>query len=268
MEKIDMSKKSNLEKLTKGFPEIDGLKKLFTYSQSAENQKGCQPFEELNQKYISLQKQYVNSFHELSKDIVFMIYRREYAKGGEGFHRGVHSPSVMDLVVGNYNRGRLLKNPQKEKNYNYEYLFDAQNNLICVYNYSNFDGASKLISTELFVRQQNKTLSLLFDSDNEHGLSFMSECQYENALFEMSYDSKDCTEINVETYEYENDLMQSFSWYRYAPSIQLLDQYKYTFTRNEEGYLFTYTVEQLGGFKPEAQFDREPVIYEVRKKRK
>lgn len=36
--------------------EVDGLKNLLGYNQLVENQKKCEPFEQLNQKYILLQK--------------------------------------------------------------------------------------------------------------------------------------------------------------------------------------------------------------------
>lgn len=271
-----MREEFELEKLTREISETDELKEVFDYNQSEENLKNCKPFEQINQKYILLQKRYANSFHELNKDIESKIYRRRYAKGGEGFHRGVYSPSVMDLVVRNCNRGRMLKRLPKDNNYNYEYLFDAQDNLICVYGYSNFEGVSQLVTTELFVHQQNTILSLVFNSNEDYGLSLMSECQYENGrlmryenvLCELYYGGNGCTEINVEIHEYVDDLLQSFYWYRYTPSIQLLDHEKFTFTRDKEGYLSTYTVEQIGGFRPKTSFDCEQAIYKVRVKRK
>lgn len=264
----------DLEKLTGEITEIDEFKEMLAYNQSEENKKNCEPFEQLNQKYISLQKQYSNSFHKLSEGIDSKVYRREYAKGGEGFHRGIYSPSMMDLVVGGANRGTLLKRPPKDNKYNYEYLFDVQDNLICVYAYSNLNGISTLVTTEFFVHQPNIILSLVYDSDENHGLSFMSECKYENGRL-MRYENvlcdlfrKGCDEINVEIHEYVDDLLQSLHWYRYMHSMQLLVHEKYTFPRDIDGYLSTYTVEQIGGFKPKTDFNCEKMIYNVRKKRK
>ena len=271
-----MREEFDLEKLIKEITDTDELKEIVAYNHSEKNLKNCKSFELLDQKYIQLQKQYANSFHELNKGIESKVCRREYAKGGEGFHRGVHSPSIMDLVVGGVNRGRLLENVPKDNNYNYEYLFDAQNNLICVYSYSKFNDVSELVSTELFVYQQNKILSLVFNPDEDHGLSYMSECQYENGrlircenvLCDLFYGGKGCTEINVEIHEYIDDLLKSFHWYRYIPSIQLLDHQKFTFARDQEGYLSTYIIEQIDGFKTETDFDYEQAIYNVRVKQK
>lgn len=266
----------DFEKLTREIYEIDEFQGLLAYNQSEENKKNCEPFEQLNQKYILLQKQYSNSFHQLSEGFESNVYRREYAKGGEGFHRGVYSPSMMDLVVGGANRGTLLKRPPKDNKYHYEYLFDVQDNLICVYAYSNLNGIFKLVNTELFVHQPNIILSLVYDSDENHSLGLVSECQHENGRL-MRYENvhcdlfiggKGCVEINVEIHEYVDDLLQSLHWYRYMHSIQLLDHEKYTFTRDKDGYLSTYTVEQIGGFKPKTDFHCEKVMYNVRKKRK
>ena len=270
-------KKFNNEELIKGIFEIDCVKEVLEYNQIKENLSNCEPFEQLNQKYILLQKRYADSFQKLNKDIESKIYRREYSKGGATLHRGFYSPSSSDLVVGNCSRGRLLKKPPKDNSYDYEYLFDEQDNLICVQKYSDeFDGVFSVIAIELLIYEQDKVLSLEFDSIQNRGPTFMSECQYENGklmkyesvLCELYYGGKSCTEINVETFEYADDLLKSFCWYRYSPVIQLLDQYKYTFGRDEEGYLSTYTVEQLGGYEPETNLNEKPETYKVRAKRK
>ena len=267
--------KKSLQKLF----EIDGLKEAAAYTKSEENQKNCKPFKQLNQKYILLYKQYANAFHELSKDMESKVCRREYAKGGECIHRGVHSPSRMDLVAGGMNRGRLLRRQPKENNYNYEYLFDKQDKLICVYRYDLYGETPKLAGTELFVYKEDVVLSFEFDYTEWCGYSLMcmSECQYENGKLTryervlcsfLGVIGKDCTEINVETFEYADGLLQALYWYRYMPSIQILDQHKYTFVRDEEGYLSTYTAEQIGGFKPKTEFDLGSIIYKVRPKQK
>jgi len=109
-------------------------------------------FEQLNKKYILLQKEYRNSFHDLNKDIDSKVCRREYAKGGATLHRGYYSPSAADLTVGNCSRGRLLKKPPENNNYDYEYLFDNHDKLICVRNYTDeFDGVFSVYSIELFI---------------------------------------------------------------------------------------------------------------------
>jgi len=263
------------DKLFNELMSIDAFKELNAYRRSEKNIRDCEPFEQLNQKYIALQRQYGNSYHELYKDVEAYARRCEYARGGEGFHRGFYSPSVMDLVVGGLNRGSLYKRLPKNNKHSYEYVFDAQDNLICVHEYGNLGGEHRLAYAELFVREQDTILSLIFDPVHA-SLQFISECQYTgNRLMRYAFvhcdlwmGGKGCNEINVETHGYAGGLMQAVCWYRYSPSIQLLDQYKYTFARDEEGYLSTYTEEQLGGFRPHTTFDEILSSYKVRVRRK
>jgi len=261
------NKKSFIKAFNESFEE------LAQYNGSEENLRNCEPFEQLNQKYISLIKQYSNSFHELSNDTGSRVSRREYSNGGEVMHRGFYSPSMLDLVVGGMNRGRLLKRPRKGKINDYEYLFDAHDNLICVYASDEF----KLTNTEFFVHSENKVLSFVFNT-NEWGntLSLISECHCENGRlirYEVAdvmsiFDEESCNTINVEISEYAGGLLQSFLWYRYIPDFRSLEQQKFVFSRDEEGYLSTYTVKNLSGFKAKSGSDLEKMTYEVRVKRK
>ena len=249
------------------------FKELAQYNRSEENLRNCKPFEQINQKCISLIKQYSNSFDELRDDIDSKVSRREYSNGGEVMHRGFYSPSTLDLVVGGMSRGRLLKRPRKGVINNYEYLFDVHNNLICVYTNSE----SKLANTEFFIYNENKVLSFVFES-SEWGdtLSLISECHYESGRL-IRYEVANviqtigetrCDIINVEIPEYEDDLLQSFLWCRYIPDLQTLEQQKYTLSRDEEGYLSTYTIKNLSGFKAKASSDLEQMTYKVRVRRK
>ena len=272
------------EKWTKYLFKMDELKEVKAYWDSEENLKNCEPFEQLNQKFISLHKKYNGSFNELYKDVESMACRREYAKGGIGLHRGFYSPSLMDLVVGGVNRGRLLKKPPKNGKDIYEYLFDAEDRLICVNFYQDYNGTQKTPPPELFLYEDNKVLSFDFSYTDWNGyeITAISECQHENGelmRYEIAYcnllgvdeyDSynKNCDRIQVEIFKYVDDLMKSFCWYEYLPSVHSLRQEKFTFSRDEEGYLSTYKMEQLGGFKPKTKFECESIIYKVRGKRK
>lgn len=136
---------------------IDGIKEVLEYNKTEENLTDCEPFERLNQKFVMLQKQYADSFKALNKDIESKICKREYSKGGETLHRGFYSPSSLDLVVGGSCRGRLLKNTPKSNTYDYEYLFDDRDNIVCSKKYSDeFDGVFSVIAVELFVYEQNR----------------------------------------------------------------------------------------------------------------
>ena len=249
-----MRQEFDLKKTLKEFLDVGSLKELPFYKQSKDVNNNCQFFEFLNQKYSILQKQFANSFQELNEIITQKAYRKEYSKGGTTIHRGFYSPSFLDLVVRGCNRGRLLNRAPKSNAYDYEYIFDNDNNLICSKKYSNEFGRNfEIIAIELLVYEKDKVLSFTFEPQNEYTLYFISECQYKNGRL-LKYESalcnegQDCTEINVEISEYADNLLKSVYWYRYAPSIKLLDQNKFVFFRDESGCLSTYTVERIGMF--------------------
>ena len=221
----------------------DWLKRVLSYARSSENLKDCEPFEHLNQKYILLQKQYADSFSELRDSIEL--------------HRGFYSPSALDLVSSGCNRGRLLKRTPKTSSFDYEYLFDGNGNLICAKTYGRTKNSDfGVIAVEFLIYDSEKVLSIKYEYFSDFKLSFISECRYENkrlvryanALCNMFYDGDGCVEINVETSDYDDGMLKSVCWYCYMPATHILQQKKYTFFRDQDGFLSTYTAEQLGGF--------------------
>ena len=56
------------------------------------------------------------------------VVREELAVGADGYlHRGTYSPSpVIDLLVGNCHRGRILKRPSSRSRISHRYLFDDE----------------------------------------------------------------------------------------------------------------------------------------------
>ena len=246
------------------------MQSMNAFFQSAENKKNCEPFEQLNQKYVSLWQRYVDSFDELQKNVENKVHRREYARGGESIHRGFYCPSSMDLVVGNCNRGRLLKRPPSSNNKTYEYLFDSHDRMICVYKFDrSLSDEMNPVAIEFIIYQEEQVLSLIFESFRSRCLSCISACQYEsNKLMRYEFalcplsGKEGCIEINVEAYEYERHLFQSLFRSTYLPSTRLLTTRKYVFSRDEAGDLCTYTAEELCGYK--AGLASEKTVYEVR----
>ena len=185
---------------------------------------------------------------------------------------------------------RLLKKPPKDGKYTYEYLFDRNDRLICVYKYEYDYGYQALANTELFVYEPDKVLSLIFNDlcfprDGTHPLDYITECQYENGLlarYEFAVhpiifiDIARCLQIYVEEFEYVDNQMKVMYWYRYQPHYEVLDKERYVFERDEEGYLSTYTKERLfnsmtGNSMLGYARDRnsgEPIIYDVKVRRK
>ena len=240
----------------RGFPIPKELKDFY---KSEENLKQCEPFEKLRQKFISLHDQYKDSFDDLFKGIEEKACRREYAKGGIGFHRGFYSPSQMDLVVWGVNRGRLLKRGKNGKE-SYEYLFDNDNELICVYDYGYHDDRF-LPNIELFVRDNDVVQSFDYEFNYIPGqkvLEHITEVIKENGkimeyrwapFIDFTNDCYECNEVKVEKYDYNDDRIQSIHYYDYSvyrsPSMPSLDHDKYTLFWDENGKIQALKTEYL-----------------------
>lgn len=208
----------------------------------------------LNQKFILLQQRYCNSFDKLYAEVSSKTFRHEYSKGGLTIHRGFYTPSSLYLFTGNCKKGRLLKVPPQKRNFDYEYIFDNEGRIICSKKYSDeMDNIFSPVEVELFVYDHDKVLSFIYEPRHNNNLFFISEChysdgillRYENAICDLSYGGKGCSEINIESFEYSNDgLLKTVQWQRYLPAIHFEDQCKYTLFRDENNCLSTYTVEE------------------------
>lgn len=86
----------------------------------------------MEQRLFDLYDKYLYSYDELRKKALAETCYREYSKGGESMHRGYYCPSpVYDLLVGNVNRGRLLKR-RPAVNYDYIYYLNEARQIIMV----------------------------------------------------------------------------------------------------------------------------------------
>lgn len=225
------------------------LTKAKTLIASEENKKNAEFLESLDKKYCALRKKYIECFTKWNEKTSCDVSRYEYAKGGATIHRGFYSPSMMDLVTAGLNRGRLLKMKPKKRNNTHTYFFDKQNRLIRVDQYDEVKG--NLVSVEFLEYEVDKVLSFKYDMWDKPWLHFISECQmdvdgkstqYETALFGIG-NTEHCQSINVEIYNYcKGGLIDSLIWYRYIPAIPLVSGSKYTFSRDAQGYLSTFTV--------------------------
>ena len=250
------------DKLTEDFMNIDAFRDMKAYLQSEENQREIQPFEALNQEFVSLHAQYKNSFEDMHRDAEQKAFRREYASGCMGLHRGYYSPSHTDSIAQGVSRGHLLK--RKGSRYAYEYVFDADDNLICVYGYGYHNKSRVPVTTELFVRKKDIVQSFVFERDLNgwKNLDYISECRYKDGKI-MEYriafcrriDSessakrgKQCDEVDVEAYDYEGDAIKTFRWYRYLTSMKMLSADKFTFTRDESGKVVSFKSEPIKSY--------------------
>ena len=235
-------------------------------------------FVKMKSTYILIQQEYSKKYNELFDAAYNNICRKEYAKGGEIIHRGYYCPSpVLDIVIGNCNRGRILKRPPKENNYNYEYWFDSNNRLICVCEWNNIFGKFQISSTELFIYSTNNVLSLhynhnLYLKDNSADINFISECFYSQNkivkyVFALFFGECRCEEIRSESYEYKDSQIQSVMLEDYNFSAKILRRNKYLFEHDENGFLSSYKVQELDGVTIKNGYWDEHV-FSIGKKRK
>ncbi len=215
----------------------------------------CAPYEKLRIKYESLYGQYADSFDELNLGVEGCASERRYSSGGMNMHRGLYSPSRLDMVDGKLKRGALLKKSRRLKNYSFEYLFDQFGRMNCVHCFGKRNLERVFLSSELFELTSDGSRGFVFDKYNGNRLVRISECRYSEVSNElMRYESAvftaaGCVEINVEIPFYENELLAGFLWYRYYPKFLLLDHVKYSFARDKDGELTSFISEKYNGTK-------------------
>lgn len=94
---------------------------------------------------VGLFKEYCDKYDELNaKFSAVPVAKYEYCSGVKGIGRGCYSPSlIIDIVVGNVNRGRRVTHPRKGCYYRYRYLFDENGKLLVAEDYSKELGKPK-----------------------------------------------------------------------------------------------------------------------------
>lgn len=150
--------------------------------------ESTESFQEKDKYFEKLYNLYKDNLDELYIGAENNVVRKEYGRGGEVIHRGFYCPSpVQDIIVGNCNRGKLVKNPRKQPDY--EFGFDRDDRLIlvkqfCVYN-NNIPP-----TTELLFYDSDEVNSILYQKDDKYSfrISQLTRCVYENGSIK-TYDS-------------------------------------------------------------------------------
>ena len=229
------------------------LRQLLKMNLSDENLERINPFIQLEQKYIALRKRYGDLFDELQSAVLKKVCYHQYATGGQTIHRGFYSPSALDIITGGCNRGRVLKRLPKEGKYDYEYLQDINGRILCCKRYETKSKEKRFLAeVEILLYQDNCVIGLTFLPDADFLLISASECKYENTkivryehvLFNGICPAEGCTEINVEVFDYSDELLKTIDWYRYTPSIKLLTECEISLYRDQDGNLQEYVVKE------------------------
>ncbi len=236
-------------------------------------------YSELDRKYVQLYEEYKDSFEKFSDEMRSKEHGHEYSKGSMGLHRGYYSPSIQDLYVGGKKPGRLLKRPPKNNNYDMEYIFDENGNMICCKTYW-IKGPGEFLeyTNEFFIYGTDKVSTFVFalTGVSSPELIRMTECLYkdgllvrfEKVLCSLAGIDKECSEISIEEFEYEGGLLKSSIWHDYMPGNKHLRKMKHTFFRNEAGEIECYSPEYIDTCSFKApKWDPLPV-YKVKSKRR
>lgn len=217
---------------------------------SSENIIICEPFEKECSRFYKIADEYKNITSEQISRTQKKIVREEYSVKGEELERGFYSPSpIIDIVIGNCSRGRLLKRLTVKSKISFSYGFDDFNRLISVNSW--VDG--KLATFENILYFDNSALGITYTSD--HTITSICEEVFENdrkksivqVFFKLTNYGTKIFELHNEKYLYKKKGINICDFYTYYPDMPLLKHLKYHFEHNSEGYLSKYTVTEFDG---------------------
>jgi hypothetical protein len=228
----------------------------------------------MKEKYFyELAIQYKDRFEILDKEITPQCCRIELATGGYVEHRGYYCPSlIVDIVISNSNRGRLIKRPRKEPKVSYKYYFDNLDRLRCVeaFDYKEIERQN---SKEFLIYDGNKCVSVMYNTMGVRcEMEVMTECSYDDKGRIIEYDfasfpqNPQLFEFWMEKYQYNELGLYYVHKYHYMSFMTLMDKIvankRYYFTHDEQGFLKSYTIQEYKGDDP---IETDPHVYEVKK---
>ena len=185
---------------------------------------------------------YETVFNQIDKTVV----RREQATGGGVMHRGYYCPSlVMDIAIGNVNRGRLIKRLRTQK-ITYTYGFDSLDRLVTVVNHTEVGDFFEYI-----IYEGNVQYGVQFHHNSWSGeyLHDISRCCYEKSKLK-SYEryvyddyNKKFSLYQGEFYRYSKDSLE-WEWVEVLNGdMRYIRSLNYKF-RIEDGVLVDYATEK------------------------
>ncbi|WP_169007344.1 hypothetical protein [Faecalispora jeddahensis] len=233
---------------------LDDLKKLENYLRSDENKNICKPFLLECQRFSDIARHYGGKSQALYEELISKVISEEYSTGGELLHRGYYCPSpILDIIVGNSSRGKILKRLTSKSKPTYRYRFDGNNNIIIInYIHLNCD--------EIIIRKGELETGIAFSKD--FGIHTLSECNYCDSqitsyiycLYDSSKNS--VVEYRKENYSYSEEGLEAVDIFKFlnSKSSPILQHDQYHFQHDENGYLSKYTVINYEGehVKPSA----------------
>lgn len=217
---------------------------------------------------------YIENYEQYYHEVQLTISYTEVSTGGVTIPRGYYCPSpIIDIVIGNASRGKLLKRPSKRSHIAYRYGFDKQGKLVFVYKEEDKH-------KEFIVRKGNTELGIGFlefeglELDPE--VTDITYCTYHEDGKIQSYtygryyaDERRIIEIQKEDYIYSPQGLQEvneqtfFNWEKQGNYRNS----RYRFFHDKDGYLTKYYVQE--SYKtPITDENGEKRFYDVTVKRK
>lgn len=219
------------------------LEQLKHYLMSDENLRRCRPYISECHRLTEIIKRFDTNYRSIYHELNSKVRKEEYSVGGETIHRGFYNPSpVTDIVLGNSNRGKLLKRMTSKSKPVRKYMFDDLRNLILVENFPLHFGCNEII-----IRQDEIEKGISFD---KNGIQALSECTYcGNQILSYvfclynTYENR-VVDYTKESYEYSESGLSDVHIVRFlnSPEARILRQDKYRFRHDAEGYLSQYSI--------------------------
>lgn len=214
---------------------------------SNKNKMSLNPFVLECQRFSELAMRYNGQYHSLNIKLSKEIVTEEYSTGGELLHRGYYCPSpILDIVVGNCNRGRLLKHLTRKNKPSYRYGFNNEGKLILV-------DQINLNSHEFIFYNNESEIGITFLGND--GIQSLSECkscnhQIQSYIFCLYHPVENhIIEYVKEDYAYSETKLCKTNVYRFVNERDglLLRREEYAFKHDSDGYLSHYTVTEYDG---------------------
>lgn len=176
------------------------------------------------------------------------VVTNKYASGGDLITRGYLCPSpIYDIVTGKCSRGRMINNLSKSKKISYEYGFDKKDNLIIANNLI-------LDQHEFLLYDEDKVvLGIVFQysTNQKCDILLINKCTYDEEgriksyIRGESFDNNSIDFLNIEKYNYDKlGLKEAYvSQATINDKLPIIDNTKYIFQHDKNGYLSYYTVE-------------------------
>jgi len=239
--------------LEKGKYVMEDYEEMQRYLRSNENKLICKPYVLECNRIAEITNQYSDVYMALYDELRHSVVKSEYSVGGEVLHRGYYCPSpIIDIVIGNAGRGKLLQRITKRSNPAYQYGFNKNNELVVVNKLSSFG------NKEVIIRNNQKETGIAFS--DEFGINTISECEYDNGqissyVFCLYYSYNiHVVDYRKEVYQFSSEGLETVDMISLLNNedAPILSHSRFLFQHDNEGYLSKYTLVHFenGSLKP------------------